>query len=131
MRAELGLATDPSLLGQSVVLDPCCCLDRHIHNPQSRDTGVTFCLWAILFCMAARVLRTWLMHYSASPDQCPPRSWLEAREVLAESSLRCCSRAVPALNQPPAASPSWNLEQRSGDAAGMTGWKWLSHEMLA
>lgn len=38
---------------------------------------------------------------------------------------------VPELTQPQAASPSWNLEQGSGDATGLTGWKWVSHEMLA
>lgn len=49
---------------------------------------------------------------------------------LARSPLGRCSRAVPELTQPPAASPNWNLEQGSGDATGLTGWKWVSHEML-
>lgn len=37
---------------------------------------------------------------------------------------------VRELTQPPASSPNWNLEQGSGDATGLTGWKWMSHEAL-
>lgn len=59
-----------------------------------------------------------------------PWPWFLAR-VSGRKPLGCCSRAVPELTQPPAASSNWNLEQGSGDATRLTGWKWVSHEMLA
>lgn len=72
-----------------------------------------------------------LLEPPSEPDCILPTPCLVLGQGVWQEAPWDAARAVPELTQPQVASPNWNLEQGSGDATRLTGWKWVSHEMLA